>query len=328
MPRRRNLNRRYKEERERKYRLRSRTHRFIPPKDSDFAYMSRKFASHVVEHAERLEVPAEKMEELRAAAAVFREALCRSLYHRTAGPKATSEKNDARKHAEKVVRATARYLRGAVEEKLTGIDRLMLNMPERPKRAKRLECPQVAPELRFVGAVGPHGTQVHVGNAVRHILEYGNDFDHSSSAKPHGAARLELFVELVPVGEPIPSHPAERSGGRLWYVRSYTTSRFEVTFPVMDDGTPMLVCYWGRWADSSGGVGPFSQTCVARVEGAAEMALGRAASALPGLPGAQSERIRVTQVMKQLEANVVVMPARALLQDAEAVSNRNLLDAA
>jgi hypothetical protein len=30
---------------------------------------------------------------------------------------------------------------------------------------------------------------------------------------------------------------------------------------------PMRVLYWGRWADSSGGVGPFSATCAAWIEG-------------------------------------------------------------
>ena len=37
----------------------------------------------------------------------------------------------------------------------------------------------------------------------------------------------------------------------------------------MNDGTPRLVVYWARWADARGGVGPFSKTCVARVEGGA-----------------------------------------------------------
>jgi len=52
-------------------------------------------------------------------------------------------------------------------------------------------------------------------------------------------------------------------------VGSFTTSRFEVEFPYLNDGTPALVCYWGRWADARGGTGPFSKTCVARVEGGA-----------------------------------------------------------
>ncbi len=30
---------------------------------------------------------------------------------------------------------------------------------------------------------------------------------------------------------------------------------------------PMKVVYWARWADATGGVGPWSKTCVARVEG-------------------------------------------------------------
>lgn len=325
MPRRRNVDRDLKERRERKYRLRSRTHRFIPPKDSDFAQMSRWFANHVAEHAERLGVAPGRVEELSCKVAAFRDALARTMQRDHAGRKATSEKNDARKEAEKIVRATARLLRGVAEEKLTSIDRMMLNMRERPKRAKRLECPQVAPVLRFVGAVGPRGP-VHAGNSLRHILEYGNDFDRSSSARPHGAARLELFVELVPpphaphANEPIPSHPGERSGGRLWYLRSFTTSRFEVEFPVMDDGNggvPMLVCYWGRWADSSGGYGPFSETCVARVESGAD-------NVQRGLPGAPPEQIRVTQVIGQLERKVVAFMSDGLPTPSTAAEQRGL----
>jgi hypothetical protein len=180
-------------------------------------------------------------------------------------------------------------------------------MPARPKRVKRRECPQIAPVLKFIGSTDPYGSAAQGG---RHILEYGNDFNRKSSARPHGAARLELFVDLVPVGQPVPMHPGQRSGGRYWYLRSYTTSRFEVDFPVIDDGTPMLVCYWGRWADSSGGFGPFSKTCVSRVEGAA----------LPGMEeyareyvaGAKRKQIRVTQVRDEIEAKYVVIEQRAL----------------
>jgi hypothetical protein len=333
MPRRRNINRGLDERRERKYRLRGRTHRFIPDKDSDFACMGRRFAIHVADHAERLGVPPGRVAELASAVAAFRDALCRSMQGDTAGPKATAVKNEARKHAEKTVRSAARFLRGTAEEKLNGFDRMELNMPERPKRVKRQKCPQVAPVLRFVGAVGPHGP-VHAGNSLRHILEYGNDFDNFSSARPHGAARLELFVELVPVGDPIPSHPGERSGGRLWYLRSFTTSRFEVAFPVMVDESagggvvPMQVCYWGRWADSSGGVGPFSGTCVARVEGCTPQY---------ALPGAQHEQIRVTQVIGQLEGKVMFVGQQALPGDSMSMetlrqlpgagAQRNLLEA-
>ncbi len=283
--------------RERKYRLRggkARTTRFIPDADRELAQMARHFTGQVAAHADRFGVSQERVIELEAAVVAFREALVRTMQRSSAGPGATARKNDARREVERILRAVAQHLRGLPEGVLTSVDRMNLNLPERPKRVKRLRCPQVAPVLRFVGSTDPHGRSAH---GARHILEYRNDFDYSSSAKPHGAARLELFVELVPVGEAIPSHPAERSGGRLWYLRSFTTSRFEVVYPMVADGTPMVVCYWGRWADASGGVGPFSRTCVARVEGGA---------AAQALPGARVEEIRVMQVRDELEAKFIV----------------------
>lgn len=282
MARRRRIDRKAKERRERKYRLRGgkgRTTRFIPDADSEFALMARHFACHVEKNAERFGVASGNVQELTTAVQAFRDALCTTLIRSAAGPSATRIKNEARQNAEAVVRSVARFLRGSAEGTLTEADRFCLNMPKRAKRARRLKCPQVAPVLKFIGSTDPYGNPLLGG---RHILEFRNDFDRASTAKPHGAARLELFVDLVPADEPIPMHPAERSGGRLWYLRSFTTHRFEVDFPKMYDGDkpkPMRVVYWGRWADSSGGVGPFSQTCPAPVE-----------NTPLGLPGAPLQR--------------------------------------
>lgn len=284
MARRRRTNRHLREERERKYQLRGqgKTHRFIPDADRDFAKMARNFANHVASNAERFSVSPEQVAALGAAVEAFRGALFKALWQTSAGPHATKRKNDAREKAEKSVRDMAKFIRGSLESALTSVDRWCLNLPEKRKRAKARLCPQIAPVLRFVGVAG-EGCK---GRGVpRHILEYGNDFDYASNAKPHAAVRLELFVELVPVGVPIPSHPGQLSGGRLWYVRSYSTSRFEVEFPVLDDGSPALVVYWGRWADARGGVGPFSQTCVARMEGGPGMAELMYFGMRPALPG-------------------------------------------
>lgn len=274
MARRRRIDRDLRERRERKYKLQARTTRFIPDGDSDFAHMARQFANHVAKESHRFGIASEQVEKLSAAVSAYRDALYRATWSDEAGPKATRIKNTAREQAEDIVRAVGRTLRAC--ESITSVDRLLLNMHERAENPKARECPQVAPVLKFIG-----------GEGDRHVLEYGNDFDHSSSAKPHGAARLELFVELVPppqmlpnmrrdiamcdptIAGQVPKHPAQWSGGRLWYLGSFTTSRFEVEYPVLNDGTPMLVCYWGRWADARGGVGPFSKTCVARVEGGA-----------------------------------------------------------
>jgi hypothetical protein len=79
------------------------------------------------------------------------------------------------------------------------------------------------------------------------------------------AVRLELFVDLVPPGEPIPTWPGERWGGRMWYLRSYTRSPIEVEYPRCDE--QMRVVYWARWAGANGATGPFSNTLATRVEG-------------------------------------------------------------
>lgn len=321
MPRRRRNDRQLRLLRERKYKLQGtgKTHRFIPDADSDFARMAKHFAAHVASDAERFAIPAEQVDALENTVAAFREALYRTKVHSSAGPRATLVKNEARATAEKQVRDVAKLIRGTSESALTSVDRLHLNLPEKVKRAKARLCPQVSPLLRFVGATHEAG---RAGTGVpRHILEYGNDFDRSSNAKPHGAARLELFVELVPIGTPTPTQPGQLSGGRLWYLRSFSTSRFEVEFPVLDDGSPALVVYWGRWADARGGVGPFSQTCVARMEGGPEsrgllepMYLGKRA-ALPG--GASVKRLVEPKQFAMLEAqeSVRIVQPRQLESD-------------
>jgi hypothetical protein len=263
MARRRRGDRILRDLRERKYRLqgRGKTRPFIPDSDSEFAKMSRCFVDYIERHAERLPLSREQIEKLTGAVEAFRDALARTMWPSTAGPRATSIKNMARADAEKFIRGLARILRAA--ESLTPVDREMLNVHEPAKRLKRRECPQIAPVLTFKGSPPDAGH--------RHILEYRNDFDNKRGAKPHGAARLELFVELVPpevaAAKKIPARPDQLSGGKYWYLRSFSSSRFEVEFPVMADGSAMLVVYWGRWADASGNYGPFSKTCVARVEG-------------------------------------------------------------
>jgi hypothetical protein len=266
--------------RKRRYRLRSRTTKFIPDADSDFAHMARTFASYLKRHADRFVLAPEFIAAIDKAVDAYRDALSRTLRPGTCGPMATMRKNTARQEAEQKIRAAARVLRA--DDSLTGADRLLLRITERPKKLKRRKCPNTTPQLRFVGSTLPDGS-----GPGKHILEYCNEFDEKDGAKPHGAVRLELFAEIVPAGEPIPKHPAERSG-RLPYVRSFTTKRMEVEFPIAVDGTPMLVVYWGRWADSKGEVGRFSKTCVARVEGWTSHAL----------PAASQQRAIEGQTMK------------------------------
>ena len=128
---------------------------------------------------------------------------------------------------------------------------------------------------------------------------------------------MELFVELVPPGEKIPTHPRQLSGGKLWYLRSFTRSPIHVDFPIPD--RPMRVVYWARWADSTGNVGPFCPTVVARLEGFENLAM---APALPGPGREHRQRIVITSAMKELP------DCRVAVEDAEVDERRMLPDAA
>lgn len=87
----------------------------------------------------------------------------------------------------------------------------------------------------------------------------------TSSAKPAGAVRIEIFVGLLEPGKEAPSFPRPLGIGFHGYIRSYTRSPFRIEYPLSEK--PMQVAYWGRWANSAGETGPFSRAVVAPIDG-------------------------------------------------------------
>jgi hypothetical protein len=121
-------------------------------------------------------------------------------------------------------------------------------------------CPQEPPRLRFVRALH------QAGASPMHELSF-TSYD-LNRARPEGAVRLELFVDLVAPDEPVPAHPGANHGGRPWYLCSFTRSPIVLAPPM--PRVPMRVLYWGRWAGSGSGpgnVGPFSATAAGWIEG-------------------------------------------------------------
>ena len=155
-------------------------------------------------------------------------------------------------------------------------DELGLRPADGKRRARR--CPQEPPALRFVRAL-------HVGNAIApmHELKFYAAGTYGKT-KPPGAARLELFVDLVPPGETPPDYPGQNATSRPWYLRSYSRSPIRLTPPICR--VPMLVVYWARWADAIGNVGPLCATVVSRIEGWSGQA-----AATAGLNGPKPVRI-------------------------------------
>ena len=126
-------------------------------------------------------------------------------------------------------------------------------------------------------------------------MHFAEGYTVTNKSKPNGAVRVELFVDLVALGEKVPQFPGQYLGGRPWYLRSFTSCPMKVKHPVPP--VPMLVVYWARWADAKGNVGPFCATVKARVEG-----WDGGGRALPSFTEGRErqQRIVITSAMKEL----------------------------
>ena len=229
--------------------------KFIPNGDLDFATKAECFARKLLESPERFDVPRSEAEELDAAVKRYRAAL---QVARTGGVRsqvATQAKEDSRAVAEQLMRRLGHLVR--LNKRIDAASKMALGIHQRTARPKTISCPPEPPRLRFVRALHESGA------SPMHELKFMS-IDHKA-ARPEGAVRLELFVDLIAPDEPVPAHPGANHGGRPWYLRSFTRSPIVLAPPM--PRVPMRVLYWGRWADSAGGVGPFSATCAAWIEG-------------------------------------------------------------
>jgi hypothetical protein len=231
--------------------------KFIPNGDLDFANKSQSFARTLLKEAERYDVARGDVEELDAAVKKYSAALQAARFGGKSQA-ATRAKEDARGEAEEIMRRIAHHVR--LNKRLDAASKLMLGIRERTARPKVTLCPQEPPRLRFVRALH------QAGASPMHELSF-TSYD-GNRARPEGAVRLELFVDLIAPDEPIPTHPGANHGGRPWYLCSYTRSPIVIAPPM--PRVPMRVLYWGRWAGSGSGpgnVGPFSATAAGWIEG-------------------------------------------------------------
>jgi len=245
--------------------------KFIPNGDFDFVMMAEHFARSIAAEPGRFAVAALDAEALSVAVVNFRAAL-NAARGGMRSAAATRAKEEARAGAEKIVRKMAAVIR--VNERIDAAAKVLLGLRERPAKVKQQPVPTEPPRIKFVRAL-------HEGNGAvpMHELEFG-ELHKYRSGRPEGAVRLELFVDLILPDEAIPGHPGANHGGRPWYLRSFTRSPIVLAPPMTR--VPMRVIYWGRWADSSGNVGPFSATAAAWIECASSQFLPGGVGALPG----------------------------------------------
>ena len=235
------------------------------------------FAKNIANDPARYFLSADDANIITRAVSAFRDALAVATPPSTRTKITIMDKDVVRSSAERIVRKYANGIR--VNERIDRTAKFVIAVRERPRRLRRRKCPKHPPHLRYIGS-----------EKRTHILQFREEQFSRSRAKPFGAARLELFVDLVPPGESVPRSPDNRTG-RAWYLRSFTTNPSRVEFPMPKE--PMLVVYWGRWAAATGEVGRWSQTVTARVE---------AWSPAPGIAAAAPRKLEAGEGEMRIEA--------------------------
>jgi hypothetical protein len=230
--------------------------KFIPNGQDDFRRKAAVFAQQVQAHPLHFHLPEEEVREVVDAVAEFNSAHNASNNHSSRSNATNVQKALARARAEAAIRHVFHLVKH--DRKLTDADRALLGIRPKAKRSSARPCPQSAPFLFLMTYRG-----MHMWTPGIHMLRFTDAA--STSAKPEGAARLELFAGFLEPGGSAPLRPRPLGMGYHGYIRSYTRSPIRVEYPLSDK--PMQVVYWARWANSAGETGPFSQALVTPVDG-------------------------------------------------------------
>ena len=295
--------------------------KFIPSGDSDFAMTAHQFGVYLMNHSAECGVKPDDVATIQRAVTDFRMALAKSLAPGTRTEQTVRIKNAARIKAEDVVSRYGDIIRANPD--VDPLHKYALRIKVKPKKLKQRNCPLRPPMLQFIrsedgvrGGNGTPGSPGIGGGSGVHIIKFfdADAFGNVRRAKPDGAARLELFIDYVPEGAPIPRHPAQQRGWHN-YVQSYTKSPMRVEFPVPQHGAKLIV-YWARWADATGAVGQFSKTCVARMEGWSSSPAARAQLEAQGQQSLGDVLVSHLQLpSEQLEAKFVMIQAPLALPE-------------
>ena len=280
----------------------------FPESDAKFAKAANSFVYHMRKDAARFHVSPEDARAMCDAVEAYELALRHHNDRYNRSMKTRIVKDRARREAEKLLRAAANLIRA--NRNIPDSAKELLKIKVRPERLRKRRCPQKRPLLEFEGVFG--------GNSSRegmHVIKFGDgQYDLTRPGRLPGAERLELFVDLIPPGDPIPTWPGERTGGRLWSLGVFTRSPLKVRYPKCDQ--PMVVVYWARWGAGNNDFGPFSRTLVTRIEGR-DLMLPQPASSGPG----RQHTVIITSGVRQLpdlvNASAMIQPAARALPDEE-----------
>ncbi|MGB7159030.1 MAG: hypothetical protein WBD40_13255 [Tepidisphaeraceae bacterium] len=264
--------------------------KFIPSGDQGLETMATSFAQHLAEEPARYRATPEEVEQIQGAVAAFVEAR-KQHYGPMHRSKATRmRKDETRAQAVTLIQDAANRIRA--DRSIDSAAKMLVRVAEKSEKRGKRACPQAAPRLHFVASKSGGWNEP----GMHRLMFFDRSKTQTSRAKPDGAVRIELFVDLVAPGEPMPHSPGEHTGGWPRYLRSFSRSPITVQYPKLNGATRIV--YWARWANATGEVGRYSQPLVAALD------MWTAQPQMLPAPETEAQRIEqrvtVTSAQKQL----------------------------
>ena len=214
-------------------------HDYVPTPDGDFAAYLNDFINAITAWWNAQGLNPDDLTELYKAWERWELRYPAHVTAQAAARAAAQAKTQARKDAERELRAVARFVQSFPATTDAQRAALGLTVP-RPTRA----VPR-APATR------PRGVITAV-NRLTHELLVTDDATPTRRAHPHGTRGAEVWLKLVPAGEPTPSQPAN-----LTYVTTTSRPTLRTTFTPTDGGKTAV--YLLRWINTRGEPGPWSE---------------------------------------------------------------------
>jgi hypothetical protein len=221
-------------------------HDYIPSNDSEFQAWLENFVSYAAAHLSDLGIAAPDIDPIANGKTDFDTKLTAHFSARQAAQSARQAKDDSRAGVEDLVRTLVRQLQASGDVDDTEREALGITVPDRI-RTKELGDITTRP----VGVVD-------TSQRLRHEIRFSDEATPTRRAKPKGIIGCEIWVKVLPAGEPAPSNPDELS-----FLTLDTATPYAAEYEGEDGGK--TAHYMLRWVRRNGDKGPWSETVGATI---------------------------------------------------------------
>ena len=219
---------------------------YIPTNDAEFQAWADNFMSYASSHLADLSLAPGDLAELTGLQTDFNTKLSAHIAARQAAQSARQAKDSSRNEYKSAMRRLVRKLQ--VSDSVDDPEReaLGITVPDRIRTANTGEI-----TTRPVG-------QVDTSQRLRHTIRFTDETTPTRRAKPPGIMGCEIWVKVLPVGEPAPADVSTFS-----FVFMDTSSPHTVDYDGSDGGK--TAHYILRWVKRGGRKGPWSETITATI---------------------------------------------------------------